>query len=424
MSVQPQRKISIYIILSIAFIFILLLFTFPQQSLEAGVRGIAIWWEVLFPALFPFFVLSELMLGFGIVHFVGTLLDPLMKPVFRVTGKGGFVMAMGFASGYPVGARLTAQLWSQGLISREEGERLVAFTSTSDPIFLIGAVSVGFFHSPELALVLAVVHYSSSLIVGWLMRFHGQDQHPVDIHESREHKRSPQSPKKKTAVLWSAFQQMHIARMNDGRSFWQLLEQSVRTSILLVFMIGGLVVFFSVLIEVATASAFLPMITSIIGSMLNIVGLPPTLSASLVNGLFEVTLGAQTAAQAGDSIALVHKVAIASVVLAWAGLSVHAQIVSLLNHTNLRYAPFVFARALHAVLAFLLVIIFWKPLYAASSSFKMSVIGAWLPSQPSSFANYPLIVILFLLCVCAFLLFTIFIYLLGKFIKLIGRKRL
>src|SRR5699024_9889826 len=116
--------------------------------------------------------------------------------------------------------------------------------------------------------------------------------------------------------------------------------------------------------------------------------------------------------------------AIASVVLAWAGLSVHAQIVSLLNHTNLRYAPFVFARALHAVLAFLLVIIFWKPLYAASSSFKMSVIGAWLPSQPSSFANYPLIVILFLLCVCAFLLFTIFIYLLGKFIKLIGRKRL
>src|SRR5690625_2091666 len=118
MSVQPQRKISIYIILSMAFIFILLLFTFPQQSLEAGVRGIAIWWEVLFPALFPFFVLSELMLGFGIVHFVGTLLDPLMKPVFRVTGKGGFVMAMGFASGYPVGARLTAQLWSQGLISR------------------------------------------------------------------------------------------------------------------------------------------------------------------------------------------------------------------------------------------------------------------------------------------------------------------
>src|SRR5690625_126829 len=262
------------------------------------------------------------MLGFGIVHFVGTLLDPLMKPVFRVTGKGGFVMAMGFASGYPVGARLTAQLWSQGLISREEGQRLVAFTSTSDPIFLIGAVSVGFFHSPELALVLAVVHYSSSLIFGWLMRFHGQDQHPVDIHESREHKRSPQSPKKKTAVLWSAFQQMHIARMNDGRSFWQLLEQSVRSSILLVFMIGGLVVFFSVLIEAVKASGVLPFIISAAEMLLHLAGLPTALAESLVYGSFEVTLGAKTAAQAGEAIALVDKVAVASVVLAWAGLSV------------------------------------------------------------------------------------------------------
>ncbi len=40
-----------------------------------------------------------MILSFGIVHFFGTLLDPLMRPLFRVPGIGGFVMAMGFASG-------------------------------------------------------------------------------------------------------------------------------------------------------------------------------------------------------------------------------------------------------------------------------------------------------------------------------------
>ncbi|MGG2201756.1 nucleoside recognition domain-containing protein [Paenibacillus validus] len=100
---------------------------FPEPSFRASIKGIAIWWDVLFPALFPFFVISEMMLGIGIVHFFGTLLDPMMRPLFRVPGIGGFVMAMGFASGYPIGARLTSQLWDQRIVTREEGERLVAF---------------------------------------------------------------------------------------------------------------------------------------------------------------------------------------------------------------------------------------------------------------------------------------------------------
>ncbi len=35
------------------------------------------WWEVVFPSLPPFFILSELLIGFGIVRFVGVLLEPL-----------------------------------------------------------------------------------------------------------------------------------------------------------------------------------------------------------------------------------------------------------------------------------------------------------------------------------------------------------
>lgn len=154
----------------------LLMLLHPEASLGAALRGLAIWWDVLFPSLFPFFVISEIMLGLGIVHLFGALLDPLMRPLFGIPGSGGFVAAMGYVSGYPVGAKLTAKLREQNLISRVEGERLVAFTTSSDPIFLLGAVSVGFFRDASLGLILALAHYGSGLIVGLLMSFHGRKE--------------------------------------------------------------------------------------------------------------------------------------------------------------------------------------------------------------------------------------------------------
>lgn len=91
----------------------LLMLIHPSSSLDAALRGLAVWWDVLFPSLFPFFVISEIMLGFGIVHLFGALLDPLMRPLFNIPGSGGFVAAMGYVSGYPVGAKLTAKLREQ-----------------------------------------------------------------------------------------------------------------------------------------------------------------------------------------------------------------------------------------------------------------------------------------------------------------------
>jgi sporulation integral membrane protein YlbJ len=339
-----------------------LMIAFPAPSLTAALRGLSIWWDILFPALVPFFVIAELMLGFGIVHFFGTLLDPMMRPLFRVPGIGGFVMAMGFASGYPVGARLTAQLWEQRLVSRDEGERLVAFTTTSDPIFLIGAVSVGFFHDVGLAVVLAAAHYGTSVVIGLMMRFHG----------SRP--RLEAAPKTSgRSLLWRAMQAMHQARLRDSRTFGEMLRDSLQTSLKLIMVVGGLVVFFCVVLEVLTLSHVMNGLYAAINAVLHGVGVPPALSQAVVNGLFEVTLGAKSAAGAGADLTLVSKVAIAAFILSWSGLSVHAQIVSLLNRTDIRYAPLGIARLVHGIMAAAAVFVLWEPLSPAASAFSNAV---------------------------------------------------
>ncbi|UVI31405.1 sporulation integral membrane protein YlbJ [Paenibacillus spongiae] len=343
-----------------AALLVLLLALFPAAALHASVRGLSIWWQVLFPALFPFFVISELLLGFGIVHFFGTLLDPLMRPLFRLPGIGGFVVTMGYASGYPVGARLTAQLWEQRLITRAEGERLVAITTTSDPIFLIGAVSVGFFNNAALAPLLAAAHYGGGLIIGLLMRFHdrkGPESSPPPAPAQSGTGRRP-------TRLKQAIVAMHQARLLDGRAVGTLLQEAVQAALRLMIVVGGLVVFFSVVMELLTMVGVIGMIAELFRIVMSTFGMPASLSEAVVNGLFEVTLGARTA---GESISsgLVHQAAIAAFILSWGGLSVHAQVVSLLSRTDLRYRPFLIARLVHGVIAVILVYILWNSLAPA-----------------------------------------------------------
>jgi len=356
---MTMKKMGWLLLVSALISVIVLMALFPEAALQSALRGLAIWWDVLFPSLFPFFVISEVLLGFGVVHLIGTLLDPMMRPLFRIPGAGGFVAAMGYVSGYPVGAKLTAKLWEQKMVNREEGERLVAFTTSSDPIFLIGAVSIGFFHDPKIGLILALAHYGGGFLVGMLMRFHGK-------RESNTSTDSLLLSQTKTSRLKSAFQAMHAAREQDGRDLGTLLRQAIQSSLQLIIVVGGLVVFFSVFLELWTRAGVMPALTEVISLLLSLVGMPESLSTAIVGGLFEVTLGARYAGEAGAAIPLPYKAAAAAFILSWGGLSVHAQIISILNSTNLRYFPFAVARLIHGVIAATAVFLLWRIVMGSS----------------------------------------------------------
>ncbi|MGF7046249.1 sporulation integral membrane protein YlbJ [Paenibacillus sp. DS2015] len=386
----------------------ILMLSYPGAYFAAALRGLTIWWDVLFPSLFPFFIISEVLLGFGIVHLIGTLLDPFMKPLFRIPGSGGFVVAMGYVSGYPIGARLTAKLWEQKMISRDAGERLVAFTTSSDPIFLIGAVSIGFFHDSSIVPILAIAHYGGGLLIGFLMRFHGSRL------ETQVHTLKPPFPMFSLKRLKYAFRSMHNARMKDGRTLGELLFQAVQSSFQLIIVVGGLVVFFSVFLELMTQARIMSGLHWMIEQGLRIAGLPESLSESLVGGLFEVTLGARSAGET-SSAPLQYKVAAAAFALSWGGLSVHAQIASILHSTNLRYLPFMIARFIHGVIATILVLLLWDVFMPAAD--VMSTFHTFgsqtlpnLISTPGGFtAILFLLVIILILMVILSLLYSMLI---------------
>lgn len=323
----------------------------PQTSFQAALRGLNIWWEVVFPATLPFIVLSEILMGFGVVHFVGVLLEPLMRPLFNVPGTGGFVLTMGFASGYPVTAKLATSLREKGDITQAEGERLVSFVTTGDPLFVIGAVAVGFFHSEQLGFILAATHYLSALIIGVFFRFHA----------SRDLFSKP-IVKNKLPLLLRALQAMHRARLHDGRPFGRLMGDAVHSALQTLLMIGGFLIVFSVILQLLSTLHITQLLSVAITVLLAPFDLPPQFSKALVSGLFEVTLGSQATSEVPGQIAMMWKAAVASGIISWGGLSVHAQVASILSNTDIRVAPYLLARFFHAILAAILTLLFWGPL--------------------------------------------------------------
>jgi len=80
------------------------MFYYPQEVLKSATQGLNLWVNYVLPALLPFFIISDLLMKHGFVHFLGVLLEPLMRPLFGLPGKAAFVVAMTHTSGIPIGA--------------------------------------------------------------------------------------------------------------------------------------------------------------------------------------------------------------------------------------------------------------------------------------------------------------------------------
>lgn len=326
------------------------LISFPQESVDASIRGLNMWWEIVFPSLLPFFIVSEMLIGFGVVKFIGVLLEPLMRPLFRVPGVGGFVWAMGMASGYPAGAKLTARLRQEGQLTKTEAERIVSFTNCSNPLFIFGAVSVGFFNNAKLGVILALAHYLGNFTVGLAMRFYGWKEE------------SSKKVKNKRLSLRAAFSVLHRTRINDNRPIGKLLGDAVMSSVRTLLMIGGFIILFSVINKLLYHIGITTFLASGLEVILTVFRLPVELSIPFISGIFEITLGNQMTSQT-QLATLMQQAIIASFILAFSGFSVQAQVASILAQTDINFKPFFIARIFHGFFAAFYTAILWNPVY-------------------------------------------------------------
>lgn len=327
---KKLKKSSSKVLLPIGcIVFILCLMFYPKVSVNAASKGLRLWADVVFPSLFPFFVASELLEGSGFVHKIGKLLEPIMRPLFNVPGCGAFILAMGVTSGYPVGAKITTELKKQNMVSKNEAERLLAFTNNSGPLFLIGAVATGMFGLPMLGFVLLGSHILASVSVGLIFGIYSR---------------------RKTVSKDSTFKKSYYPSPYKPIQFTTAFGNAVSNSVFLLLKICGFIVLFSVIINLLLQTGFINIISAPLVVLLHPLGIEQTIINAVFSGIFEITTAINMIASA-DNIPLASKAAIASLIAGWAGLSVHAQVSSITSEQNLRLKPYLFGKLLQGFIS-------------------------------------------------------------------------
>jgi len=121
-------------------------------------EGVELVLRTALPALFPFFVLSAMILP-GCTKLRFSMLARLLG----VPVGWESVFLLGCVGGYPVGAQCVSQGYGSGKLSGKDAERMLGFCTNCGPSFLFGILS-GFFSGPLLSLAVYLIGILSAFL--------------------------------------------------------------------------------------------------------------------------------------------------------------------------------------------------------------------------------------------------------------------
>lgn len=299
----------------------LALIVWPQESAQAVRDGLLLCYNVILPSLFPFFILSSLVVSLGLSGYLGRLLEPVMAPVFHVSGCCASALVLGFIGGYPVGARTAISLYESGACSRTETERMLAFCNNSGPAFILGVVGAGVFADSRVGVLLCLTHMAASLCVGVLFRFYKRG----DL---------PRSGGRSTQIR--------------AERFSTALVDAVTGSLRSTLSICAFVTLFTVVIRMLTTAGVFGLLSALLERLLGPLGLSTLWAQRLLTGALELSSGVWSLTGAGS---LSGKLSMAAFMLGWAGVSVHCQVLTFIGGSGLSTRTYFWGKLLHGGLS-------------------------------------------------------------------------
>ncbi len=296
------------------------LICWPKEISAAVQDGLGLCYNVIIPSLFPFFILTSLVISLGLASYLGRLLEPVMRPLFHVGGACAAALALGFVGGYPVGARAALTLYESGTCTKTECERLLSFCNNSGPAFILGVVGAGIFADSRVGVLLCLVHAAASVCVGFLFRFyHWQDK------DSRSQRPSPPIAARRFSVAFT---------------------DAVKGSVTSTLNICAFVVCFTIIIRLCFLSGLLPALAELLGRLFAPLGFHQEWAGRLLTGALELSSGVASLTGSGS---LEGKAAMAAFLLGWAGVSVHCQVLSFLGESGLNVRTYLGGKLLHGL---------------------------------------------------------------------------
>lgn len=279
-----------------------------DAAIEYMGRGLTLCARTVIPSLFPFMVISELLVSSGAGEAFGRLFSRLMRWVFGLSGAGASAVFLGSMCGFPIGARTAVALLDRNAISKSECEHLLTFTNNPSSAFLITAVGTSLYGNRHLGMVLYCTVLGCGFLVGfWAKFFLRRSEEPV------EHPHFPSG--------------LHFGGV-------ETFTRAVSGAATGMLTVCAYVIFFSAL-------------TGSLGCAVGDTGRAGEIGYALLSGGLEMTGGISLASMLSDRE---WGLILTAVFAGWSGVSVHCQIMTLCAGRGLSFKPYIIAKAVQGIL--------------------------------------------------------------------------
>lgn len=263
-------------------------------------NALEVFFYVLFPSIFPFFLISNLLIEYNFVHTINKIFKGLVQKVFHVGGAASFIIIMSMTSGFPSGAKYINSLYKKNMISLDQANYLITFTHFANPLFVL-TVTKTIFNDTKTSVIILISMYLANFIIGFIIR-----------------------PKK--------LQKEKNLEQNIIPNFSISLTSSIKSSIdLLILILGNTCFFFLITKLISTCFNF----NSYVGC--------------LINGFFDMTKGIQSISTLPCSS--LFKSILVITFICFGGINVNMQVASIISDTKIDYKNFLLGRICQVAIA-------------------------------------------------------------------------
>lgn len=330
-----NKNILITIICSLL---ILQILAVPKTCIDAAISGALLFFYKVFPSLFSFLVVSNIILSYDGVYIYSKVLGSTICKPFKLPRSCSFVLIISVLCGYPLGAKYACDLYERNIIDLRTCERLLNIASNASPLFMLGSVGISMLKSSHIGYILLISNLLSCIVMGLLI--------PSKIANKKD------VPEKN-----------HIfPNMNIGN----VLKNSVENSIKTCLSIGGFVTAYSVVNSMIQANYLFNVIVTQIS---NIFHISKDIVEGSILGIVEMTNGCSLISSSNAPI--ITKIAIVSFLFTFSGLSIISQVYSFTYKLDISMKKYALRKVLQGLLCSLISVLIYNfsSIYSAKETF-------------------------------------------------------
>lgn len=312
-----MKNVCNYFLTFFIILFGICLIFFSSSNIMAVQTSLDLFLNAIFPSLFPFLIVSELLSHTSVISFLSSKFERIMKPLFNVSGIGAYPFVMGLLSGYPVGAKIVADLRNNNSVSKSEAERLLIFTNNPGPLFIIGSIGYSIYFNRTIGFLLLAISVTSSIFTGFIFgKLYGNKNRESNSSYSTE---------------------LSFASLGE------IISMSIKKAFFTLSNVCGFVILFSLIISMIKTSGILSLINNL-------------WLEYFVLGFIEITNGIKLISTISTS-SLFWNLVITSMLLGSGGICVLLQIWSTIANTDLSIKPYIIGKLFNSLFSGILMFV-------------------------------------------------------------------